>query len=153
MNVSHIIVEGYCSLTVKPGDDEQKIFPCMEYGAGRLGHYCFSADENDARCKHLSWCEADSCIIMTDEHGLDFACTSYLSEHSENLKAVLRAEYRAAQRKERRDMRKWIKKPKNKYNNPEREALEDEMDRQYEELMAPIRELGKCQSSDDDIHF
>ncbi len=153
MNVSHIIVEGYCSLNVKPGDAEQKSFPCMEYGAGRLGHYCFSAGDNDARCKHLSWCEADSCIVMTDEHGLDWACTSYLSEHSENLKAVLRAEYRAARRKDNRDMRKWIKKAKNKYNDSELEALEHEMDRQYEEMMAPIREFGKRQLNDEDIHF
>ncbi len=153
MNVSHIIVEGYCSLKVKLGDAEQKSFPCTEYGAGRLGHYCFSAGENDARCKHLSWCEADCSIVMTDEHGLDCACTSYLSEHSENLKAVLRAEYRAVQRKESRDMRKWIKKAKNRYHELEQEALEAEMDRQYEEIMASIREFGKRQLHDGDIHF
>lgn len=83
----HILLEGYCFAE----ENDSAIYPCKSFGFQQVGYYCLLAkgDGEIAPCAHFSFCKCSNYLVMTDDRGLDMACTPYLETDQERIKALI----------------------------------------------------------------
>jgi len=80
MSWNHVVLEGHCFYET---DKVFKDVPCCDLKPGFTSIVCLS-DSNGKQCSYFGYTKARSCIVLTNDEGLDVACdTFYIDEENE----------------------------------------------------------------------
>jgi hypothetical protein len=81
MSWNHLVLEGHCIYE----SEEYLDVPCCDTKPGLVSIDCLY-DANNQKCPYFGCTRARSCIVLTDDNGLDVACDTFWAEEPANSK-------------------------------------------------------------------